>query len=67
MTTKSKPTEFQQVGDICQSLAFAAYDKRVEVLEQALRNTLAVLAGKSLTDAEHKIAQTSTDVLNAKE
>jgi hypothetical protein len=41
--------------------------ERVLQLEQALRNTLAVLAGKSLTDTEHKIAQTSTDVLNAKE
>lgn len=57
-------TEFSQVGDIAQDIAFAAYDKRVEVLETALTRALLLLQGKNLTPEEVTECTNLTKVLH---
>lgn len=61
----TKPDEFTKAGDLAQRVAFAAYDKRVEVLETELRDALAMLHGKPLTPEQVKRCERMLDVLNA--
>lgn len=57
-------TEFTKAGDIAQDISFAAYDKRVEVLETALARALLLLQGKNLTPDEVEECTNLTKVLN---
>lgn len=57
-------TEFTNAGDLDQTIAIAAYDKRVEVLESALARAMLLLQGKNLTPEEVMECTNLTKVLN---